>query len=87
MISDAIEIYPNPTTGMLNVNMQMKNEVEKLEISLLDLTGRQLFAESYPSSGPAFRTYFNLNDLPNGIYLMKFTSGNQSLIKKVILAR
>jgi len=87
MVSEAIDIYPNPTTGLLNVNMQMKNEVESLEIALLDITGREIFVESYFSPGLTFRGYFDLNDLPNGVYLMKFSAGNQSLIKKVILAR
>ena len=87
MISDAIDVYPNPTTGLLNVNMQMKNEVETLEIALLDITGREIFVESYFSPGLTFRGYFDLNNMPNGVYLMKFSAGNQSIIKKVILAR
>ncbi len=87
MASEAIEIYPNPTNGILTVNMQMNKEVEKLEITLLDMVGRQVFTESYFCPGLSFEQYFNLNDLPNGVYLMKFSSGTQSLMKKVILAR
>jgi hypothetical protein len=87
IIPEAIDIYPNPTTGLLNVQVQMINETEQLEISLLDLTGREIFTELYASPGPAFRQYFDLNELPNGVYLMKFGSGGASIIKKVILAR
>ena len=87
IIPEAIDIYPNPTTGLLNVQVQMVNETERLEISLHDLTGREIFAESYGSPGISFSQYFDLKDLPNGIYLMKFSSGGASIIRKVILAR
>ena len=72
---------------MLTVNMQLMREEASLDISLLDMTGRKIFAESYASPGLSFNQYFELGDLPNGVYLMRFSSGNQSVMKKVILAR
>ncbi len=87
IVSDAIELFPNPTTGILTVNMQLMKEENALNISLLDMTGRQIFTESYASPGLSFSQYFELGDLPNGVYVMKFSSGNQSIMKKVILAR
>lgn len=87
MIPESVELYPNPTNGMLNLSMQFHEEVDILEISLLDMVGREILTEFYPDPGYSFRQYFDLNELPNGIYLMKLTSGNQSIMKKIILAR
>ncbi len=86
-IPDAIGLYPNPTSGMLNVSIRMNREPEKLEIRLFDLLGQEILVESYRDPGLTFSQYFDLSGLSNGVYLMKFTSGSQSAMKKIILAR
>jgi hypothetical protein len=87
IIPEGVEVYPNPSTGMVNVGVQLKNEVDEMEFTLFDMVGKEIFRESYRPDGLSFSQYFDLNGLPNGIYLMKVSSGNQSLMKKVILAR
>ncbi|MFC2099020.1 T9SS type A sorting domain-containing protein, partial [Bacteroidota bacterium] len=87
MVSETIELYPNPTTGSLSVSMQLIKEPDELGITLLDMVGRQVFTESYTSVGLRFDRQLDLGELPNGVYIMMFTSGQQSLMKKVILAR
>ena len=34
-----------------------------------------------------FSQYFDLNDLPNGMYMLRITSGTQTVMKKIVLAR
>lgn len=87
IVPDAIDIYPNPTNGFVTVRMQLLNEVDALDITLYNLTGQQIFRESFNSPERDFNQYFNLDYLPNGVYLMKLSSGQQSIMKKVILSR
>ena len=82
-----ISVYPNPSTGLVNVSLQMKERVEELHILVMDLLGRQIISENYSYPGQEFSKQFDLNDLPNGIYMMQFRTGNQRVMKKIILAR
>jgi hypothetical protein len=87
MIPESIDVYPNPSTGLLNVSVQMNEAVEELKIILFDMVGKEILVETYDSPELSFRRYFDLNGLANGVYLMKFSTGQQSVMKKVILAR
>lgn len=69
-----ISIYPNPTSGILNI----QSEKETQQVQLISVEGkivRKLGAVSQ----------LDLNNLPNGIYILKvqFTDG-KSEIKKVV---
>jgi hypothetical protein len=87
MIPEGIHVFPVPSAGLLNVSIQLKEDVTELEVGLLDLSGRQMMAERFPYPGLDFQEQFNIGHLPNGVYLMKLTAGDQTVIRKVILAR
>ena len=87
LIPEAINIYPVPSTGLLNVSIQMKESIDQLQVDIMDLTGRELLAERFSYPDAAFNGQFDISHLPNGIYLMKFTAGVQTVVRKVILAR
>ncbi len=87
MLPEGIRIYPVPSTGLLNVSIQMKESISELQVVLVSLTGRELLAERFDHPGDSFNQQFDLSHLPNGAYLMKFTAGDQTIVRKVILAR
>jgi hypothetical protein len=87
IIPEGVEVYPNPSTGMVNVGVQLKQEVEEMEFTLFDMVGKEVLRETYRPEGLSFSQYFDLNGLPNGVYLLRLSSGEQSLMKKVVLAR
>jgi hypothetical protein len=87
IIPEGINIYPVPSSGLLNVSIQMKESIAELQVDLMDLTGRELMAERFSYPGDAFTEQFDISHLPNGVYLMKFMAGDQTIVRKVILAR
>ena len=87
MLPEGINIYPVPSTGLLNVSIQMKESISELQVVLMNLTGQQLLVERYSFPGKTFAEQFDLSALQNGVYLMKFTAGDQTIVRKVILAR
>ena len=87
LVPETISVYPNPSTGLVKVDLQMKENVANLEIVLMDMLGREILREDYPYPGQKFSHNFWLNDHPNGVYMMQFRSGNQKITKKIILAR
>jgi hypothetical protein len=87
MLPEGINIYPVPSTGLLNVSIQMKESVAELQVDIMDLTGRELLSERFNYPDEAFTEQFDISHLPNGVYLIKFTTGDQTIVRKVILAR
>jgi hypothetical protein len=87
MLPEGIKIYPVPSSGWLNVSIQMKESIDQLHVVLMDLTGKELLVERFPYPSESFTEQFDLNGFQNGIYLMKFTAGDQTIVRKVILAR
>ncbi|MBI3502110.1 MAG: N-acetylmuramoyl-L-alanine amidase [Bacteroidetes bacterium] len=75
--SGAIEIYPNPSPdGRFQVS-GLKFKVEKAEV--FDVTGR-LIQTSNLEHG-----ILNLGEAHSGIYLLKFTSGSETVFRKLII--
>jgi hypothetical protein len=87
MLPEGINIYPVPSGGLLNVRIQMKESVPELRVVLMNLTGQELLVKRYLYPVATFAEQFDLSGLQNGVYLMKFTAGNQTIVRKVILAR
>lgn len=65
---DSIKVYPNPTTGMINLEIPMETDYSELEI--LDLHGRQMGKWAKQPG------VYQLN-LPQGIYILKVQKENE----------
>ncbi len=75
----SISIYPNPTNNH-KINIESETEVD--EIQLVNINGQLIQYIKKPI--PNNHTYA-LENLPQGFYVLKLTSNNQSIIKKVIV--
>lgn len=73
-----IEMYPNPTTGLINLSYQ-QDGFQSGAVSVFDVLGSKvLYTEGFPS-------YINLDSQPNGIYFVRFTNNSQITIKKLLV--
>lgn len=70
-------IYPNPTTGLFNVETDMEGTLE-----VLDMMGRTVFSEAVRSSQ---RTIIDLKNKSKGIYLVRVISEKGSKQKLVVV--
>jgi hypothetical protein len=76
-----VSVYPNPAADILNVRVEGLNGAA-YAIEMLDATGRvvrneqNLTAQSY---------VVNRNELSNGVYYVKVTSGLNRKVAKVVL--
>ena len=73
-----INLYPNPSTGQLNVAGLKAGMV----VEMYDYTGRKI--TGFTASGSSMQ--FNITDQPNGIYLVRILAADGSLVseKKVV---
>jgi Ice-binding-like/Secretion system C-terminal sorting domain len=73
----AIELYPNPATGIVSLSSQNVNQSGS--VSVYDMIGMKVYhSEEFPST-------IDLSAQPNGIYFLHFTNGHQNQIKKIMI--
>ncbi|HUH36296.1 MAG TPA: T9SS type A sorting domain-containing protein [Moheibacter sp.] len=70
-----VQIYPNPSTGELNI--QLSEKVKQLEVNVFDLTGRKVFHQKETATIQNTAKY-NLEQLPSGTYIIQ-VKANQKL--------
>ena len=70
-ILDNLTIYPNPTKGILNFNM----EVEKIEV--MDMMGKMVMQFCNVSE-------INIATLPKGVYCLKLSYNGKIIVHKII---
>ena len=67
--------YPNPVIGELNISYDLK-KAAKLKIELFNLLGEKVFTQVLFSKNLNGVYSINLQDLPNGTYLVKLADGD-----------
>ncbi|MDO9001557.1 MAG: SBBP repeat-containing protein [Bacteroidota bacterium] len=75
-----ISIYPNPSTKIINVELEILNEKDT-KIQILNLLGQVLIEETPTSQNFSF----NIQNFPNGLYFLKMISdGNIIETRKIV---
>ena len=72
-----ISIYPNPTTGILNIDFSAE-QVQSLRIS--DITGKTVFEKTKVNQGETI----DLSSFANGIYFLFVQTDKESSSLKII---
>jgi len=76
----AADIYPNPTQGILNIDITNLPTGKKFSISIYDTYNKLVYlSESYQAN-----IVLNISDLSCGIYFIKIDSGSSDF-KKIIM--
>lgn len=73
-----IKIYPNPTTGMINIDFN--EELRDVELNLFDQLGKKLNIKSFKDNS---KIIFDI-DAPSGIYLLELKSADKRALVKVV---
>ncbi len=78
---DLFRIYPNPTNGLLNINIA--NYVGELQINVYDLNGRQVYNHNVTDFNNT--NAVNLESLSSGIYVLKLQGESLNYSEKIIV--
>lgn len=79
-----IHLYPNPTSGNLNVEIEMTGESD-ITVQLFDIYGR-LWAQN-ALYGRTFKLLYNVKGRSNGMYFIRCIAGKSIMTKKFIKVR
>ena len=79
-----LEVYPNPTTDILNVHIVDGNYSTNWQTELIDVTGKKVAAQKFASN----QFTLSRGNLASGLYFLRITNStdNYSTIKKVYFA-
>ena len=82
-------IYPNPVkSGTLKFNYIVNEPTSMVNLKILDLTGRLLRELNFPAENKTLQTdEMNVTDFTSGMYLCRLTSGNNSVVKPIIIEK
>jgi hypothetical protein len=75
----AVNIYPNPTPGVLNISHDSNFELSS--VSVYDMTGH-LIKENL---NPRNQTSFDVSELPSGFYILKLVSSSGQIANKTFV--
>ena len=79
-----LSIYPNPTTGMLNVKFDAEKQGD-VQVKLISINGQVIFNEIMSASSSQYNNSFDISDQAKGIYLLSITSDNDKIDRKIVL--
>jgi len=75
-----LSVYPNPSTGLLNINFENESVIPE-SISVFDMIGKKVFDEKGISS----TTTLDLTDLKKGIYLVSIKTKTDNYTRKIVI--
>jgi len=79
LISDII-LYPNPTTGSLQLLNNSTHEL--IAVSIIDVNGRLI--KIFDISNTSVETTLSLENIANGLYFVKIETEDSSIVKRII---
>ncbi|QIA09562.1 T9SS type A sorting domain-containing protein [Draconibacterium halophilum] len=79
-----VKVYPNPCkNNKVTIDYSSK---DISEIRLTNITGKQVYLKEYDFPTPKIQ--LQLNEIPNGIYLIQITTtDNKRTVKKLMISR
>ena len=80
-LNSDISVFPNPTTGKVNIKFENLNSNTK--ISFLDLTGKSIIEKEI--SAKTTISEFDLSKFPKGVYLVKVLNNDNVKIEKIVV--
>jgi len=80
---DEFMVYPNPANEILNIKIPAEFS-GALNIELLSLDGKTQYNQLIENTNQSQGYSVNISDFTSGIYLLKLTSSENSIIKRVV---
>jgi hypothetical protein len=79
-----VSVYPNPVEGNLFTISFLTNQATELRLELIDLSGKRLSEQIWEVEKGLNVMPFPLDNLPSGIYWLRFNDGSKNHLEKVV---
>jgi len=79
-----VRVYPNPAPDKVYVEVRYKSDVA---VDLISTTGVQIRSAQLSGSDDLKTASFDINSLPDGMYLVRVKAGTKTFTKKILKAK
>ncbi len=79
-----IDVYPNPTSGLLNISFENMQDVDGYDVEMYDALGRMV--SSIKVSGAADYS-MDISSYPEGLYIVRISSSTFFANRKIMLTK
>ncbi|TGE21173.1 T9SS type A sorting domain-containing protein [Hymenobacter metallicola] len=80
----AVSVYPNPSAGEFTVEVRGANAKGALQVEVTNLLGQRVHTATIRDN---FENKLNLSALSNGMYTLKVKSGNEYMIRNIVVQK
>jgi lysyl endopeptidase len=81
---DMVQIYPNPSTGLVSLVLDMDVE-DKTKVDVLDAIGKVVYSTQLMEGNKTYQ--IDLSDQAEGLYFLNLKVGNETVTKKIAVIR
>ena len=85
IVPTALMAYPNPVSDLLTVQLEDVTAGQKNYFIITDLSGRVMLEESVNADTGNLTRVFDMSRFDNGVYLLRWSNGSQSVARKIIV--
>ncbi|MGB1205247.1 MAG: GEVED domain-containing protein [Chitinophagales bacterium] len=87
MLATELQVFPNPATDFVNINFEVAETSEMVNISIYDISGRLVVAESKTAQGGVQSEQFNLSNFDEGYYIVKIETNGTVMTKRLVVTK
>ena len=80
-LNESFNIYPNPADEGLYISSRRFNFIN--QVTIYNLTGKKMDSIIYNTATK--NAYINTSEIENGVYILKISSGNSYITRKIII--
>ena len=84
-MEQTIQLFPNPASTQLQVNFQNESPASTLCAEIIDMLGKSVKSEIQAVETGFNQLRFDVSDLNNGIYFIRFQEGDLVVVRKFIV--
>jgi hypothetical protein len=83
-IAATLEVYPNPTNGLLSLACQLP-VATNYDLKLYSVEGAEVLKQSGKATAGEFKHQLELSDLPKGVYFLRMQMEQETISRKIVL--
>lgn len=80
----SIGVYPNPSSDIFNININLSNNKSKVVITVFDVIGKSVYSETINDQSTQINKTIDLTSFSKGMYLLNILLDDKVLSKKLI---
>jgi hypothetical protein len=83
---EEVMLFPNPTgNGKFSLHFRSSLGMDKVVVNVMNITGQQVFSQSYTHGGGRFLQEIDLSSQPKGVYFVELDADGVKATKKLVI--